>query len=57
MQKLKSRKLWVSVFSSALLAFIVYMKPDVDPAQLATIVGPAVAYILGESYIDGGKKK
>jgi len=51
MNKLKSRKLWVAVISAALLALAGQLGVDAEHAQY--LLATAIAYILGQSYVDG----
>lgn len=59
-KKLSSRKFWAAVvgFVSAVLVALNY--PQMTVEQVATIItagGVLIAYILGESYVDGNREK
>ena len=53
-RKMQSRKLWVALLTSAAVVACSVLKVDLSPVQCAAVVAPAVAYILGESFADGG---
>lgn len=52
MSKLKSRKLWAAIIAG-IAGFLKAYDPDFPTEALVTILTAAVAYIFGESYIDG----
>lgn len=59
-KKLSSRKFWAAVvgFVSAVLVALNY--PQMTVEQVGTIItagGVLIAYILGESYVDGKREK
>ena len=59
-KKLSSRKFWAAVvgFVSAVLVALNY--PQMTVEQVETIItagGVLIAYILGESYVDGNREK
>lgn len=59
-KKLSSRKFWAAVvgFVSAVLVALNY--PQMTVEQVTTIItagGVLIAYILGESYVDGNREK
>lgn len=51
MERLKSRKLWVTVFAGAVTIFAKEL--GIDPNLVDRLVGMAAAYVLGQSYVDG----
>lgn len=56
LEKLKSRKLWMAVFTQALLVFVMGVMdlPQEQASEIAQwIVSIAATYILGQSYTDG----
>ena len=55
MERLKSRKLWVAVFAAALVPILKALDIEATPAEIAAVIAPAVAYILGQAHVDGAK--
>lgn len=51
-QKLSSRKLWMAVIAG-IAGFCKAFNPDFPDEALLTVLGAAVAYIFGETYVDG----
>ena len=47
-----SRKFWLSLISFAVLLINQIWGIELDPAALAAVVLPIVAYILGEAWVD-----
>ena len=47
--RLKSRKLWVSLVTSGIMALLAGLKIELTPETIGAIVAPAVAFILGQS--------
>lgn len=57
MNKLKSRKFWVTVVSALLVVANDGLGLDLPSEAIMTVAGVAITYILGESYIDGKRVK
>lgn len=56
-RRLLSRKWLVGIGTSTAMLLCGVFKVNLDPAQCAAIVVPAVAYILGESWVDGKRPR
>ena len=52
-QKLKSRKFWLAAITTIVMLIAAFTGADLDPEEVAAIILPIVAYIAGESWIDG----
>ena len=52
MSKLKSRKLWIAVIAGALVPLFKAFDVDLAPAEIAAVIGPALAYIIGQAKVD-----
>ena len=57
MERLRSRKLWVAVFAAALVPILKALGFDLNTAEIAAVIGPAVAYVLGQSKVDANAGK
>ena len=55
MDRLKSRKLWVTVAAGALVAFGEQFGVDLDSEQLIAIGSMVLAYIGSQAVVDRGK--
>lgn len=55
MEKIKSRKLWITVLAGALVAFGEQFGIDLDPEQLIAIAGMVLAYVGSQAVVDRGK--
>ncbi len=55
MEKLKSRKLWITVLAGALVAFAGQFGVELDPEQIISIGVIAASYIGGQAVVDRGK--
>lgn len=55
MKKLLSRKFLTGVFTILFIILTQLLEIPVDETAYNTLVGVAIAYILGESYVDGKK--
>ena len=51
--KLKSRKLWMSIISGALLIMNEGLGIIVDTNTILSFSGIIISYILGQSFVDG----
>ena len=52
-----SRKFWLSLISFIVLLANQIWGIELDPAALAAVVLPIVAYVLGEAWVDANHKK
>ena len=52
MDKLKSRKLWMSIVSGALIIINEGLGYVVDTEIIMSFAGIVMSYILGQSYVD-----
>jgi len=55
MERLKSRKLWITVLAGAVVAFADQFGVNLDPEQVISIGVIAAAYIGGQSVVDRGR--
>ena len=51
--RLKSRKFWVSIITALVMAIAAFTGIELDPEQILAIVLPVMAYLLGQSWVDG----
>ena len=51
--RLKSRKFWVSTVTAVVMAIAAFTGIELDPEQILAIVLPVMAYLLGQSWVDG----
>ncbi|WP_273483577.1 hypothetical protein [Desulforamulus ruminis] len=56
MNKLKSRKFWMAVVTASVLVANEGLGLDLPTEDIMTVAGVAIAYILGEAYVDGQQK-
>ncbi len=56
-KKLKSRKFWMAVVSAAVAIANDGLGLNLPQEAIMTVAGVAIAYILGEAYVDGQRKK
>lgn len=52
MQRLASRKLWISLIAGALVTFGAEFGVDLDPENLITLGTIVAAYVFGEAAVD-----
>jgi uncharacterized membrane protein (DUF441 family) len=57
LDRLKSRKLWVTVFSSALVALVKGLGIEVSDEQIASVTAIVVAYVASQGYVDSKAAK
>ena len=55
MEKIRSRKLWITVLAGALVAFGGQFGIDLDSEQLIAIGGMVLAYVGSQAVVDRGK--
>mgnify|MGYP001574485347 CR=1 FL=1 len=55
-RKLSSRKLWVSVVTVVVLLVNAIWGVDLDPEIYIAATLPAIAYVLGEAWVDSSHK-
>ena len=55
MERLKSRKLWVTVLTGAVVAFAGEFGVEIDPENLYALVGLIAAYVGGQAIVDKSK--
>jgi len=55
MERLKSRKLWITVLAGAVVAFADQFGVELDPEQIISLGVIAAAYIGGQAVVDRGK--
>lgn len=53
--KLKSRKFWMAVVTAGIVIANEGLGLNLPKEEIMTVAGVAIAYILGESYIDANK--
>ena len=56
MNKLKSRKFWMAVVAAGVAIANDGLGLDLPQEAIMTVAGVAIAYILGEAYVDSQKK-
>lgn len=56
MDKFKSRKFWLALISAILVLLNDGLDMNIPSDAIMQFVGVVVAYILGQSYVDGKKK-
>ncbi|MCK4795630.1 MAG: hypothetical protein KAV87_68510 [Desulfobacteraceae bacterium] len=54
-ERLRSRKLWVAMLTAGGMLIAAGMQVDLDFETLAGVLTPVVAYLMGQSYVDGKK--
>ena len=52
MDKLKSRKLWVTLLAPVVVGLLKAIFPSLDESTLNALIGVFAAYLLGQSYVD-----
>lgn len=57
MDRLKSRKLWISIITAILVIANEGLDLNLPKEEIMTISGIAMSYILGQSYVDGKEKE
>ena len=64
MNKLKSRKLWVTLLAPVFVGLLKAIFPNIEESTINSLIGVFAAYLLGQSYVDsksngtpGGKVK
>jgi len=57
LEKMKSRKLWVAVFTAALVALCKGLDLPIGEIEILAIVAPAVAYIFAQAKVDVAERK
>jgi len=53
---LKSKKFWVSLLTTALVAITVLSGVDIDVEQIVAMISPMIAYLIGQGIADQGKE-
>ena len=53
LDKLKSRKLWISVLGTAFIALAKGLSIEISDEQIMSIAGIVMAYVAGQGYVDG----
>lgn len=57
MEKLRSRKLWVSVITAILVIANEGFNLNLPKEEIMTVAGLAMSYVLGQSFVDGKEKE
>ena len=55
MDKLKSRKLWITILATALMVLAKKAGIDLEQEMLLAIAGMVIAYVTGQAIVDRGK--
>lgn len=56
-KRLQSRKFWVTVVTTVVMAINAFTNIELDIAAVLGVVLPAVAYLLGQSFVDAKGQK
>ena len=54
-QKLTSRKFWLAVIGAGVMMVNALTDLSLDTTQMASVLLPIIAYILGEAWVDSHK--
>ena len=52
MNKLKSRKLWVTLLAPVVVGLLKAFFPSIEESTINSLIGVFAAYLLGQSYVD-----
>ena len=55
MDKLKSRKLWVTILATALVSLAEAIGIELEQESIVAIAGMVIAYVTGQAIVDRGK--